>query len=305
MAMIGDTRAVRGRSLPVSILILIGFAAVGMAARLCAQNAHSQVSADANQLAREVIQNEIQAQVRDDSLWEFQEQKEEGGKIRTFHVCQTKEGEINRLVALNNEPLSPKQEQAENQRIQRLLKHPQQFREEEKKRHEDADQERNLLKTFPDAFRFQYVDKDGALIKLKFTPNPKFHPSGHPEQVFHHMEGTLLVDGEQKRLAEINGQLITEVKFLGGLLGHLDKGGTFCVKQHDFGSGHWEMTFMNVQMDGRALFFKTIAVREKEAYSDFKPVPASTTLQMAVDLLKKTTRTRISASNSESGRLVP
>jgi hypothetical protein len=61
------------------------------------------------------------------------------------------------------------------------------------------------MKIFPDAFRFQYEDRQGSLNKLKFTPNPNFHPSGYLAQVFRHMEGSLLVDGQQKRLAQING----------------------------------------------------------------------------------------------------
>jgi hypothetical protein len=110
---------------------------------------------------------------------------------------------------------------------------------------------------------------------------------GHPAQVFHHMEGTLLVDGQQKRLAEISGELTSEVKFLGGLLGHLNKGGTFLVKQQDLGSGHWELTTMDVQMNGKALFFKTIAVREQETDTHFQQVPDDMTLQQALEVLQK------------------
>lgn len=170
-----------------------------------------------------------------------------------------------------------------------MLNHPDRMRQNQKKQHEDAMQTQNLMRMFPDAFRFQYAGTQGSLIKLKFTPNPYFHSSGHPAQVFHHMEGSLLVDIRQRRLAEINGELTSEVKFFGGLLGHLDKGGTFFVKQRDMGSGHWELTTMNVQMNGKALFFKTIAVREQETYANFKQVPDNMTLQQAFEVLQKDT----------------
>ena len=39
-----------------------------------------------------------------------------------------------------------------------------------------------------------------SLIKLSFSPNPNFRPSDRAAQVFHHMQGSLLVDGERKRL---------------------------------------------------------------------------------------------------------
>lgn len=259
---------------------------------LFAQNpiSSSNPQLDANRFAQDVFRNEIDAQIHDQSLWSYLELKEEGGKKRLFGVCQTKDGEIDRLLAVNSQKLNPKERQAEDQRIRKMLNHPNQMRKKQKKQHEDARQAENLLKMFPDAFRFQYDGTQGGLIKLKFTPNPKFRPSGHPAQVFHHMEGSLLVDGRQKRLAEINGQLTSEVKFLGGLLGHLDKGGTFLVKQQDLGSGHWELTTMNVQMNGKALFFKTIAVREKETDTNFHQVPDDMTLQQALELLQDDTR---------------
>ena len=99
------------------------------------------------------------------------------------------------------------------------------------------------------------------------------------------MQGNLLVDEKQKRLAEINGELTTEVKFGGGVLGHLDKGGTFLVKQQDVGSGHWEMTLMDVRMNGKALFFKSIDVAEKDIYSNFQPVTDGITFEKAAELL--------------------
>jgi len=40
-------------------------------------------------------------------------------------------------------------------------------------------------------------------------------------------------------------------------------------------------------MKGKALFFKTIAVQEKEHRSDFRTVPDSLTLSEAADMLTK------------------
>jgi hypothetical protein len=67
----------------------------------------------------------------------------------------------------------------------------------------------------------------------------------------------------------------------------LDKGGTFLVRQQDMGSGHWELTSMDIEMNGKALFFKTIAVREREVYSDFRQVPDGTTVQQALTYLQR------------------
>jgi hypothetical protein len=81
------------------------------------------------------------------------------------------------------------------------------------------------------------------------------------------------------------------VKFAGGLLGHLDKGGTFDVKQTQIAPGIWDVTYMHVQMNGKALFFKTIAVREKDTRSDYRRVSSNLSLAQAASLVKQHTNT--------------
>ena len=61
------------------------------------------------------------------------------------------------------------------------------------------------------------------------------------------MEGSVWVNGKEARVEEITGHLIHEVKFGGGLLGHLNKDGTFDVKQAEVARGYWEITLLKVQ----------------------------------------------------------
>jgi hypothetical protein len=75
------------------------------------------------------------------------------------------------------------------------------------------------------------------------------------------------------------------VKFGGGLLGHLDSGGQFEVKQEEVAPGYWELTLLNVNMKGKAFFFKTIGVQQKFRRTEFHQVPDDVTLAQAADLL--------------------
>jgi len=101
------------------------------------------------------------------------------------------------------------------------------------------------------------------------------------------MEGEMWVHESQRRLVRIRGQLTADVKFGGGLLGHLEKGGYFNVEQRELLPGQWDLIYMEVNMKGKALFFKTIAVQEKEYRSDFRMVPEDLTLAEAADMLRK------------------
>jgi hypothetical protein len=249
------------------------------------QDATTEPHLSAAELAREVVHNELNAQDPDKSLWMYRQVREEDGKIEDLQVIETNDGEMHRLIAVNGSVLRGKDRQNENRRIQTILANPGEFREKQKNVEHDAEQERKLLEMLPDAFLYQYDGTDGGLIKLKFLPNPGFHANNRESEVFHHMEGVMIVDAQQYRLAEIDGRLVSEVKFWGGLLGHLDKGGTFSVKQEDVGGGHWETVDLNIQMSGRALFFKTISVHEKQSDSDFHALPDHTTLKQATELL--------------------
>jgi hypothetical protein len=291
-------------SLAASVTIYIS-AIVLCALPVSAQTRTSGVNPGRNldQLVRAVMRNEIESQHTDTSLWCFHQQHQEDGKPnKTLEVCQTRQGDLERTVAVNGQELSREQQLTENQRLQKLLSHPEQLKAKQKKAREDGEQMESLLKAFPEAFHFQLESESGHFVSIKFEPNPNFHPSTRALAVFHHMEGNLVVDEKQRRIAEIDGQLTSEVKFGAGLLGHLDRGGTFHVKQQDVGSGHWEMTLMNVQMNGRVLFFKSIAVLEKDSFSDYTPLPSGSSLQQAADFLTNGFNVRFASSTASSTR---
>src|SRR5580704_5938015 len=238
---------------------------------------------DWGRVVRETMNHEIDAQAKDQSLWCYRKLQEKDGKQERYAVCQAKGAEIDRLVAVNGKELDEKQREAENQRIENLVKSKRELARQARRQREDAKHAEDLMKLIPNAFVFRLESRNNDQVTLKFTPNPQFHPSGHEAEVYHHMEGSLTLDVQQKRLAEISGRLVSTVKFGGGWLGHLDKGGTFLVKQEAVAPGSWQVTTLDVRMNGRALFFKTIAVRQKEINSQFRPVPASTTIEQLAE----------------------
>jgi len=273
--------------LPLLLALLLGLFAVSATPQSKHSGAASPATtkpANLTAQVRDILQNELRAQADDHSLWCYRKLTDKDGKQQLFAACQTKTLEIDRLMAVNGKPLTEQQWTEENQRIERLLNNRSQLKKEKQQQREDGEQATRMLRMVPDAFLFQQESSEGNRITLHFTPNPAFRPSGASEMVFHHMEGTLTLDVKQKRLVEISGRLNNDVKFAGGLLGHLDKGGTFYVKQQEVGPGCWEMTRMDVQMNGKALFFKTISVRTREIDTDFHAVPAAASIQQVAEL---------------------
>lgn len=240
----------------------------------------------ANELARAAVANELQTQ---DGMihWMYRVDEEKQGKKKTKEVVQTGQGSIDRLVAIDGQPLNGKEQQDESNRIENFVRNPVEQQRLEQVKRKDAEQCKVFFKMIPDALVFSYAGRDGDLIKLTYQPNPAFQSLSREARVFQEMGGEMWVHERQRRVARIRGQLIADVKFGGGLLGHLEKGGHFDVERREILPGQWELTFMEVNMKGKALFFKAIAVQEKEDRSDFRPVRDGLTLPEAADMLTK------------------
>ena len=247
---------------------------------------NSQVSA--NDLARRVITNELTFQ-DDHTNWMYRLEKEQSGKKRVEEIIETKEGSLSRLLSIDDRPLSAKQQEEENKRVQELMTSRSAQRKLQRELEDATLQGRRLFKMLPDAFVFGYAGGDGNVVKLSFRPNPNFHPPSMEARVFHDMEGEMWVDCKQERLAAFSGHLTRDVKFGLGLLGKLDKGGHFEVKQAEVVSGHWDLTDMNIEITGKALLFATIGMRKNETHRDFYQVSDDLTLAEATDMLNRKT----------------
>lgn len=276
----------------VSSFAALAFLLVSAGLLRAAQTPAAQVEEEISpeQLVREMVSNEVKQQKGDQVYWRYREiDKAKNGTTKTYQVYETKDGNVRMLIAVNGKPLTPAQRQSQEARLRKLLKNPAMARKAARERHQDGNRERNMLSMLPNAFLFHYDGAEGNLVRLKFVPNPDFSPPTREAQVFHHMAGEILIDPSQKRLAEINGRLISRVSFFWGLLGHLNKGGTFHVKQVNLGSGHWRIARLNVNMQGVALFFATIGVQEDERYEDYHANPPGMTLPQAVAKIEQTT----------------
>jgi actin-related protein len=251
------------------------------------QNTSADAGLSAGELLRRVVNSELKAQANDHSHWMYKVKAGVPGREQVKVAVQTREGYLDRLRFVNGQPITTEQEKQEDQRIARLLRKPDEQKKQRRAQEQDARQTEQLLKMLPDAVTASYGKRQGELVEILFEPNPNFHPSSHQAAVFHAMAGRIWINTRENRLVEIEGHLTRGVKFGGGLLGHLDKGGEFHVKQSEVAPGYWEITLLHVNMHGKALFFKTIAVQENEIRTNFQRVPDNLTLAEAAGQLQR------------------
>jgi hypothetical protein len=247
-------------------------------------------------LVRKSVQNEVNSSSSEQNFM-FRQEKQGSDGSQTKLIVGTRDAMAGLLIAIDGRPLTPKEREAEDARLAHLINDPDELSKKAKHEREDAERTRRIIKAFPDAFLYEFdgtvAGEEGMgapgdeLVRLKFHPNPKYSPPSHVEQILTGMQVYMLIDRTQERIAKIDGELVKEVGFGWGILGHLDRGGHFIVHQGDMGGGQWEVTRLDLAFTGKALFFKTLNFKFKEVYSGFQPAPRDLTFAQGVELLKK------------------
>jgi hypothetical protein len=273
------------------------FAAVAFCVLTCGaafagtpQNDKTPLPASPDVLVRQVVNNELKQSLDSGALYSFKQRTEKPKGTTTKQMVETPDGVIGRIVLKDGEPLTPDEQKKEDERINRLLD-PSQMRDKRKEQKEDEERTRTMVRAMPDAFIYKYqgteTGKNGQeLVRMHFTPNPKFNPPSRETLVFQGMEGDMWVDPHAMRMAKIDGTMTRDVTIGWGILGRLDKGGRFIVEQGEVAKGHWDTTKLALDFTGKALIFKSIRIKSTDTFSDFRPVPRMTVAQ-ALDYLRK------------------
>lgn len=272
------------------VAVLLASALVATAAqkpRLSASPQPPALPQDASQYVRQVIQQELDADSRDQSLWRYRFHRESDRIIYDRDVIETREGQIARTLLINGQPLTAGQRADDEARLQRLMHDPEDRAKHNKRAKDDGDRVRRMLKAIPDAFNFKYDGTEGGLVRVQFAPNPRYVPPTRELQAFHSMTGIMWIDSSATHMARIDAQLIEDVTFGWGLLGKLKKGGTFHVVQGEVAPGHWEIVALDVNMTGYAVIFKSINVKQHQLHSDFHRMPDDLSMARAYEMLQK------------------
>ena len=238
----------------------------------------------ARDLIKAVAANELMDRSQE-RKWMYLINKRVGNRTITEEQVETAQGPLYRVRAIDGVPLTRIERQKDDERIDGLLRDP--SRQLQLKQQHDDDEKKleNLLRLMPEAFLYEYDGVDGSLARLKFRPDPNYDPQTYEARVVHSLAGTILIDLQQKRLAKLSGQILSQVDFGFGFLGHIDKGGTVEMGRVRVGPEQWKTALINIQLSGRLVFFKTIDKQEYETRSNFRAVPGDLSLSAGRELL--------------------
>ncbi len=272
-------------------------AAIAFAPMLWAQSLKPP-EMSAAELVRSTVANEVAAANDTKTKHMFRSRRETPRGSQTRLYVETNQALAAMMIARNDQELTPEEEQKEIGHLTWLTDNPDQLRKKGAREKEDEERSLRIVKALPDAFLYEYAGEQNSepgmgkpgdeLVRLTFKPNPSYDPPSRVEEVLAGMQGDLLIDVDVHRLARIDGTLFREVTFGWGIIGHLNKGGHFLVRQADLGlgDGAWGITEISLNITGKILLFKSLSMVSDEKLSDFRSVPNDLTFSQAVNLLR-------------------
>jgi hypothetical protein len=294
-----ETAQLRRRRLTPIVLACFAVLATGMSAnRLARAQSGTQTSAsvpsalsnqETQELVKSALQTEINAAQDSTHPMQYRLHKMSPRLATTKLIVETRDGDVARLVSINDGPLSPQDEQNEAARLQTLLSDPSLQRHRQQREQGDTERARKVMRALPDAFLYTYagiVDtQQGQSYRLSFQPNPSFDPQDLEAQVLKGMAGEMWIDVAQHRVTRLEGKRIRDVDYGWGILGKLDQGGTLLLEQADVGNHQWRTTHMVLIMNARFLI-KTVKLDTTLELSQFTPVTSGMSYQQAIQMLE-------------------
>jgi len=280
-------------------IVLIAAAALPLWGEQPSVSAPGNNQESAHDLVRDVIYNELHDRERD-SHWEYRSECVSPAKNVVREQVETANGPVFRLLSQDGKPLDAAQQERESERLEEYIHDPSQIAHVEHAHDNDEAQVAAIMQMVPSAFLFDYVGAPADdVVRIAFRPDPAFVPTSYQARIVHALTGTMIVDFRSKRAIDMSGSLAERVDLGYGLFGRVDKGSSFRIHRHQVSATHWKADLIETHVQGKVLLVKSLSKDQREARSDFRPVPGGTTLAEANEMLME------AANEGVQARLVP
>ena len=124
----------------------------------------------------------------------------------------------------------------------------------------------DLVDTARNAFRVTWVGRETradssaahgmrTFMKFLLDSDPNYHPINTFAVVFQHVHATLWVDEEQLQFARLEGDITSDIPFIGGIGGKVYRGGHVVLVQEEVAPGIWLPTLYTYDLEGRKFLF--------------------------------------------------
>ena len=198
--------------------------------------------------------------------------------VKTYQVTMIDGSPYNRLVKINDQPLSPEQARGEEQKMdaerRRRLSESRSARAKRiDKYHREHQQDQAMLKEMADAFVFKPAGEEmvngRAAFILDATPKPGYVPKTRDTKVLTGMRGRLWIDKTDKQWVKVEAEVIRPVSFYA--VATVGPGTKFVFEQAPVEPGIWQPSHFAVRVNSTVLWVARNSA-EDERYTNYRRI---------------------------------
>ena len=204
--------------------------------------------------------------------------KVKNSEVQTSDVTLLEGSPYRRLVARNDQPLSPKEQSKEEDKLRKSIEQRHHETEEERQRRtadweRRRERQREPLKELPDAFDFHLAGEEalasGEVYVIDATPKPGYKPKLRSAAYFPKVKGRLWIDKNDYHWAKAEVETLGTISF-GGFLIRLGKGGHLTLEQARVNGEVWLPKSVTVRATARLALIKGFHGELIMTFSDYK-----------------------------------
>ncbi len=204
---------------------------------------------------------------------------------KTYEVLMIDGSPYNKLVAINDVPLSAQQQTIQDQKLAKQI---------DQRQHESADarrrridkyirerkQDHQMLTEMVSAFDYTLAGEDMVaghkVWVLAATPKPGYRPRNREEKMLRRMRGKMWIDEATDQWVKVEADVVKPVSMY-GFLAKVKPGTRFELQQEPVQGGIWLPKNFSVMVKATALGVRNENSREVDAYSAYKPMSQAMT----------------------------
>ena len=212
--------------------------------------------------------------------------KDRSEKTKTYQVLMIEGSDYNKLVALNDRPLSQEQARTEEEKLQAEIANRQHESPKERRRRiakyqKERSQDEAMMREMAEAFNFKLICETKLngrdTYEFQATPKPGYVPKSRETRMLTAMEGKLWVDKATYQWAKVEAQVMRPVIFYG--IAKVGPGTRFELEQAPVAGDLWMPTHFAVNVNASAFGFINEDSTDDESYSGYRPMDQTGALQ--------------------------
>jgi len=199
------------------------------------------------------------------------------GSTRTYEVMMILGSDYHRLIAVNDKPLTPEEQAAEQERLEQVIaqrqsESPAQRAQRIAKYEKDLKRDHMMMQQLTVAFDFKLLGEKKLgpydVYELQATPRRGYQPPNTETKVLTGMEGKLWIDKETYQWVKVEAEVMHTVS-IAGFVAQVQPGTRFELEMMPVDDGIWLPKHFSMKAHAKILFLFNHRTQEDETYFDY------------------------------------